>query len=465
MTDVTRLSAGELALGMRGGSLSCAEVMEAFAARIRAHNPRVNALIQVDLDGAMAQAEEADARIARGEPVGPLIGLPIAIKDNFDALGFRTTYGAPALRENWAREDSLHVARMRAAGAIIVGKTNMPEFAFGPDTDNPLWGRTRNPYRLDRTAGSSSGGTGAALALDMIPLSDGSDLGGSTRVPASWCNVVGFRPSTGVCPKVPSVAPFDRLHVMGPMARRVDDIRLALSVAAGPDPRSPIAAPFGPEEFAGPLTGDLTGFRIAYCANPAGFAIDPEVPAALAPCADALAGAGARVEEADPDIAFMAKSQRVFRALCAAEYAGWAADEFGLELGHTILDLVAQSRRLTGLEIERAYSQRVKAWRRLSAFFERFDLICWPTTAGPAYDPQAPESADFDWGTVYISPALDLPTISVPGGFTRDGLPLGLQIIGPPGCDRRVLEAAEAVERARPLWWSHPPRTTLEAVE
>jgi len=435
--------------------------MDAFADRIERFNPRINAIVQLDLEAARQAARAADESRDQGEKTGPLFGLPVAIKDNFDVAGFRTTYGAAALRNNWPESDSLHVARMKAAGAIVVGKTNMPEFAFGEDTDNPLWGRTRNPYAFGRSVGSSSGGAGAALAMDLVPIADGTDLGGSTRIPASWCNCAGFRPSTGVVPKLPSVAPYDRLHVMGPMARRVDDLRLMLSVVSGRHPHSPIAAPFGPEEFATPLTGNLSGVRIAFSIGADAFRIDPAVTAALSSCGDALADAGAAVTEAHPDISFLARSQPVFRALCAAEYAGWAVDEYGLELGETILDLVGQSRRLTGYEMERAYALRVKAWTRLTAFFDQFDLMCWPTTSGPPFEPASLTSAGFDWDTVYISPALDLPSISVPGGFTADGLPVGLQIIGPPGSDRLVLEAAEAVERGLQVWERNPPAETL----
>lgn len=460
--DITRQSAGVLVAEMRAGHLRCVQVMEAFAQRIERFNNRVNAIIQLDLPKALEAAAAADkARDAGGE-MGPLFGLPVAVKDNYDVVGFRTTYGAPALRNNWPEADSLHIARMKAAGAIIVGKTNMPEFAFGEDTDNPLWGRTRNPYCLSRTAGSSSGGSGAALALDLVALADGSDLGGSTRIPASWCNIVGYRPTTGVVPKVPSVAPFDRLHVMGPMARRVDDIRLSLSVICGRDVRSPITAPFGPQEFAAPLTGNLAGIRIAFSVDSTIFRIDSWVTDALAPCADVLSKAGASVTDAAPDVRFLARSQPVFRALCAAEYAGWAVDEHGLELGHLILDLVGQSRRLTGYEIERANMMRVKAWHRMAKFFDSYDLVCWPTSSGSPFAPDMPGLKEFDWDTVCISPALDLPSISVPAGFTQDGLPTGLHILGPPGSDRLVLEAAEAIERGLQMWQRNPPNEKLE---
>lgn len=464
MTDITRLSAGEIARATSSGAMSCVQVMAAFGERIERLNRRVNAITRSDLAAAMDRAEALDRALAEGVNPGPLFGVPVAIKDNFDVVGFPTTHGAAALRNNRPVADSLHVARMKAAGAVIVGKTNMPEFAFGEDTDNHLYGRTRNPYALDRTAGSSSGGAGAALALDLVPLADGSDLGGSTRIPGAWCNVVGYRPSTGVIPAVPSVAPFDRLHVIGPMARRVDDVRLMLSVSAGADRRSPIAAPFGAEEFAAPLTGELDGLRIAFSIGTAGFPTEPAVTEALSPAADALSNAGAHITVADPKIGFMAKSQRVFRVLCAAEYAGWAADEYGLELDHVILDLVGQARRLTGFEMERAYASRVKAWSILSRFFETHDLICWPTAVCPPFVPGTKEADAMNWDSLYVSPALDLPSISVPAGFTPGGLPAGLQIVGPPGSDRQVLEAAEAVERRLKTWELNPPRVALEAV-
>lgn len=449
---------------MRDGSLRCVDVMAAFADRIQRLNPRVNALVQVDLDGAMQAAEAADAARDAGGATGPLFGVPVAIKDGFEVEGFCTTYGAAALRDNVADQDALHVARLKAAGAIVVAKTNMPEFAFGQDTDNVLWGRTRNPYCLNRTAGSSSGGAGAALALDLVPLTDGSDLGGSTRIPASWCNVVGLRPSAGMIPKSPTPAPFDRFHVVGPMARRVDDIRLALSVMAGPDRASPLAPPIPREAFDQPLQGALPGIRIALTLDHGFFQIDPDVARALAPAADVLANAGAEVIAAAPTFDFVARSQDIFRAICAAEYAGWAVDEHGLELGHTILDLVGQSRHMSGYQLERAYALQTKAWRQAVDFFGRYDLACWPTCAGPAFDPSDPDSQHFNWNTLCVSPALNLPSISVPVGFTSDGLPTGLQIIGPPGSDRLILETAEAVERGLQTWENNPPRENPVAV-
>ena len=464
MQEITRLSAGQLADGMRRGKFRCVEVMRAFLDRIDTHNARVNAIVQLDPHGAMAAAEKADRDREAGLPLGPLFGVPYAVKDGFDAAGFATTYGAAALRNNRVDTDHCHVARMKSAGAIVIGKTNMPEFAFGEDTDNALWGRTRNPYCLDRSPGSSSGGAGAALALDLVPLADGSDLGGSLRIPAAWCNTVGIRPSVGVVPAAPCKAPYDRLHVIGPMARRVDDIRLALSVMAGTDPRSPFVSPVAQDAFDTPLTGDLSGLRIAFSVGKSAFDIDPAVTAALAPCAEVLEQAGATVEGADPNVAFVARGQTVFRAICAADHAGWAADEYGLRLGHTILDLVGQSRRLTGLQIERAKAAQTKGWARLRSFFDSFDLIVWPTTSGPPFFAKDAVEDGYDWGTLLVSPALDLPSVSVPGGMLSGGLPVGLQIIGPPGSDRMVLEAAEAIERGLAVWEKNPPRTDLELV-
>lgn len=470
MNELTRLSARQIASAVQSGDLKAVTVLEAFTQRIESYNARVNAIVQMDLDAAMASAEALDRRQQAGEPLGPLAGVPAAVKDGFDVKGFRTTFGAAALRDNLANRDAVHVDRLRRADALILGKTNMPEFAFGADTDNVLYGRTRNPYALDRTPGSSSGGAGAALAMDLAVYADGSDLGGSSRIPAAWCNVVGFRPTAGIIPMIPSPAPYDRLHVIGPLARRVDDVRLFLSCLSGVHSGSPLNCPVDPAVFEKPLQGHLDGIRIAFSVRSGAFQIQQAITEALLPCAGVLEHAGAVLKEDDPNIAFLARSQPVFRAFCAAEYCGWAADEHGLELGHEVLDLVGHSRRLTGYEIERAHMARAKAWSMLSTFFQRYDLICWPTIGAPPYlaeaakaDPSA-WAEQFGWGPLYVSPALDLPSISVPGGFTTEGLPVGLQIVGPPGKDRLVLEAAEAVERGLKIWEENPPAVLLQSV-
>lgn len=259
---------------------------------------------------------------------------------------------------------------------------------------------------------------------------------------------------------LPSPVPHDRMHLAGPMARRVDDLRLALFTMMGPHPHSPHHPPVGNDLFKRPLTGDLTGIRIGASLGAKSFDVWPSVTSALTPALDVLSNAGAHVAEDDPDIAFLVKSHGVLRDFSGAEYAGWAADEHGLELGFEILDIVATARRRTGAEMERAHLQRAKAWHRLCQFFERHDLLCWPTSCTPAFIPGSKEEEVLDWGPIEISPSLNLPSASVPAGFV-DGLPVGLQFIGPPGSDRLVLEAAEAIERGLKAWERHPPKEGL----
>jgi len=464
MHEITQRSAGEIAHGVKSGDFTCKSVVQAFADRIERLNGRVNAIVQSDLEGALTAAEAQDRSIADGAVPGPLAGVPIAIKDNFDAKGFATTFGAAALRGNRPDGDSLHVARMKAAGAIVMGKTNLPEFAFGEDTDNALWGRTKNPYALNRTAGSSSGGAGAALALDLVALADGSDLGGSVRIPAAWCNLVGLRPTSGVAPTVPTRAPYDKLHVVGPIARCADDVRLAMSVMAGPDPRSPLLSPVGREAFDAPLSGQVQDLRIGFAPTKCGFRIEPTIQSALESAVSALGATGATINDADPGIAFAARQHRVSRAVAAADYAGWAADEHGLELGFVILDLIAEARKMTGFQMERAQRIYDRAWAKLADFFQDHDLLCWPVTTDIPFIAGTSESDKTDWGPVQATPALDLPAASVPAGMSPEGLPIGLQLLGPPGSDRKILEAAAAVERALNVREKNLPQEMLQSI-
>lgn len=465
MSEITRMSAGKIVAAIRSRRLTCAAVMRDFADRIERLNSRINALVQIDLAGAMAMAESLDRRLDAGEDTGLLTGVPYAVKDCFNADGFLTTHGAAALRGNRPTKETLHVTRLRAAGAIPVAKTNIPEFCFAADTENALYGRTRNPYALNRSPGSSSGGSAAALGYDLVALADGSDAAGSIRLPAAWCNVCGLKPTAGTVPVIPpNGRSFDTLHVAGPMARTVDDLRLAMHVMSGPDPRSPLAPPVVADTFAEPLGGDLTRVRIALSLSNRSFRFAPAVTDALSSVPGALELAGATVVDADPGVAFAARQMPVFRARAAADYAGWAADEHGLELGHHILDLIGQSRRLTGYEIERAEEIRGRAWDKMAAFFQEYDLICWPASSAPPFMSDAPDAGATDWGVVEIANLLNLPGAAVPAGMTPEGLPVGIQFMGPPGADRLVLEAARAVEAILKIRESTPAPETLQSV-
>ena len=269
-------TARDLASAIRRRELSAREVVGWHLDRIAAVNPRINAVVSLRPEEALAEADAADHRAAAGEPVGPLHGLPIAIKDLEDTAGIRTTYGSTMFADHVPAVDGLLVQRLRAAGAIVVGKTNTPEFGVGSHTFNEVFGPTRNPWALDRSAGGSSGGAAAALAAGLLPIADGSDHGGSIRNPASFNNVVGLRPTPGLVPSSGAGDGWDPASVLGPMARTVGDLALMLAAISGPDPRSPLS--FGdPAEFRSDLRGELAGVRIAWCPDLGGLPIEPAV--------------------------------------------------------------------------------------------------------------------------------------------------------------------------------------------
>ena len=320
MEDLCAKDAVTLAGMLRRREVSAREAIGAHIARIEALDGAVNAVVTRCFDAALAKAAAADAALARGESTGLLHGLPVAHKDLFDTAGVRTTHGSPLFAENVPSRDALVVQRMSAAGAISLGKTNVPEFGAGSHTVNPVFGATRNPFDLTRSAGGSSGGAAAALAARMICLADGSDLGGSLRNPASFCNVVGLRPSPGRVPDWPFSDVADVLGVAGPMARTVADVALLLMVLSGPDPRVPLALDVAPpvaepDQIAGLLERDLRGVRVAWSAD-LGLPVEPVVLETLAPARQLLADLGCEVIEAAPDLSgadFVFRTWRAFR--------------------------------------------------------------------------------------------------------------------------------------------------------
>jgi len=280
-TDVCFMKATELVARIRARQVSVTEVVEAHLAQIERLNPKVNAIVTLTAERALADARAKDAALARGDAAGALLGLPVAHKDLVPTRGIRTTYGSPIYRDHVPDEDALIVERIRTAGAVTLGKTNTPEFGAGSQTFNEVFGRTLNPYDPGRTCGGSSGGAAVALACGMVPIADGSDMGGSLRNPASFCNVVGLRPSPGRVPVWPSEAAWFTFSVQGPMARTVEDAALLLSAIAGPDRRSPIAIAEPGERFRAPLGRDFRGVRIAWSRDLGGLPVDRRVTAVL----------------------------------------------------------------------------------------------------------------------------------------------------------------------------------------
>lgn len=474
--DVCSRSAVEMRSLLSSGAISARELLEAHLARIEAINPAVNALVTLTPELAMDRAAEADRAHAKGESLGLLHGLPVAHKDLASTAGVRTTFGSPLFADFVPDTDSLIVERQRRAGAVMVGKTNTPEFGAGSHTFNPVFGTTLNPYDLGRTAGGSSGGAAAALATRMLPLCDGSDLGGSLRNPAAFCNIVGFRPSPGRVPALPTENAWFPLSVEGPMARTVVDVALYLRAMAGPDRRSPISIPESPDIFAGSLERDLTGVRVAWSPDLGGLPVDPAIRAGLAHVPDTLSDLGCEVVAAWPDLS---DAPQVFQAL-----RGWA---FALKYGPLLADHRDRMKETVVWNIERGLSmtvpEHVDASRRHTGLFSRvaefmspegggFDFLACPVTQVPPFPATTEYPTEID-GTpleTYIDwmrACSDItvtthPAISVPAGFTPDGLPVGLQLVGRHRADRAVLELAHAWERATEWWRRTPPDLDLD---
>jgi amidase len=466
--DICFLSARELTRRMRTRELSAREVTEAHLARIEAVNPRVNAIVTLTAERAMREAAAADELLAGGAEPPPLHGLPVAHKDTHQTAGVRTTSGSPRLADHVPDTDELVVERMRAAGTIMLGKTNVPEFAAGSHTFNPIFGVTRNPYDLSRSAGGSSGGAAAALACGMQPVADGSDLGGSLRNPASFCNVVGVRPSPGRVPSWPVEAAWSALGVQGPMARTVADAALLLSVLAGPDPRSPLALETPGSAFAVPLDRDLSGLRVAWAPRLDGsLPFEPEVVATLEPAVKVFAELGCTVEEACPDLSGAEEVFRTLRAWQLELALGAVLDQPGEPLKASLAGNIEDGRRLTGPDVGRAAVLQTRLYHRTRKFFERYDVLLAPVCQVVPFDADLeyptrvagePAPSYLDWmRSAYLISATGCPALSVPAGFTEGGLPVGLQVIGPHRADLTVLQAGHAFEQATTHGAHRPP--------
>jgi amidase len=469
--DIVFGSAIELSAALRSRQLSARELVEANLAQIERVNPAVNAVITLVAERALAEADAADARLASGAEVGALHGLPILHKDTHATAGIRTTRGSRLFAEHVPERDELLIERERAAGAISLGKTNTPEFAAGSHTFNEVFGLTRNPYDPSRSAGGSSGGAAAALACGLAPLADGSDTGGSLRNPASFCNVVGLRPSPGRVPTWPAVSGWSTLTVQGPMARTVADVALLLSVIAGPTSRSPIALDDPGATFAPPLDREVAGLRIAWSADLGGAVpVDREVRDVVTAQAAVFAQLGCIVEEACLDFAGADEVFRTMRGLQFERELGALRDAHPDRMKASVVWNVDQGRRLTGPDVARAQALQTELYHRARLFFERFDALVLPVSQVPPFDAalEYPTEVDgvaqdtyLDWmRSAYLVSALGHPALAVPAGFTTAGLPIGVQIVGAHRADLTVLQIGHAYEQA--THWSdrHPTVAT-----
>jgi amidase len=463
VSDLCLLDAVAIAGMLRRREVSAREVVAAHIARVEAFDPVINAIVTRTFDAALSRAAAADEAMAGGRPLGLLHGLPVAHKDLADTAGVRTTYGSPLFADHVPDRDALVVERMARAGAISLGKTNTPEFGAGSHTVNAVFGATHNPYRLDRSAGGSSGGAAAALAARMVTLADGSDLGGSLRNPASFCNVVGLRPSPGRVPGWPHADVADMFAVSGPMGRTVADTALLLAVLAGPDPRVPLALDQPPPALAEPadiaalLARDPAGIKVAWSPD-LGLPVEADVTQVLAPARHLLADLGCQVTDATPDLTGADEVFRTFRAFAFATFrAGFLADH-PEQVGPNVTWNIRRGLELTTSDLSRATVLRAELASRISTFFAEFDILACPVSQVAPFDVSLdwvhhidgqPLHTYLDWmASCYLISATGLPAISVPAGFATHGLPVGLQLVGRRRADWDLLGLARAFESA-----------------
>jgi amidase len=451
-------SAVEMAQLIRKKKLSAREALAEHLKQIDRVNPKVNAIVTLAADQAAEAASRADEMQAHGDTLGPLHGLPVAHKDLFETPGIRTTFGSPIYRDYVPTEENIVVERMRRAGAIMVGKTNTPEFGAGSQTFNAVFGATRNPYDPSKTCGGSSGGAAVALACGMVPIASGSDSGGSLRNPAAYCNVVGFRPSIGRVPNPKASLGWSTLSTMGCLGRSVADLSFSLSTIAGPDPGTPLSINEPGGAFARPLDHNFKGVRIAWCRNLGGVPFDPRIRKVVDVHRATFESLGCSVEEAEPDFSPAEISFRTLRAWTAATNYAKLLQQHPAAFKDTLKDEIQRGLNLTGQDVARAEVAHTLIWRGFQVFLEKYDYFILPTTQLPAFDVNTPYPTEIasqrldnyiDWmkSCWYIS-ATGNPAASVPAGFTPEGLPVGVQIVGRDKQDFTVLQLAHAFEQA-----------------
>jgi amidase len=472
--DLCFTPAAELVRLYRARKASPLEVLQAVLARVDALNPRLNACVTLDREGALAAARAATRALGRGRPLPPLHGVPVSIKDLTPTRGIRTTKGS-RVHEHWVPdEDALIVARLKAAGAIVLGKTNTPEFGAGANTFNAIFGATRNPWDPALTCGGSSGGAAVALATGMGPIAEGSDLGGSLRIPAAFCGVVGFRTTPGLVPKYPEDLAWDGLSVTGPMARTVGDVALMLSVVAGPDDRAPLSYAVDPREFLRAVRApSVRGWRAAWTPDLGGLLpVDAEIARVCQDAVRVFRSLGVRVEPASPDMSGVHEIVLATRGLSMVARHADKLPRWRDQMQAGLVWNIEQGLALTAREIARGETLRTALWHRVRAFMETRDLLLLPTTAVPPFPVEQPYPREIDgkpletyiqWAYLtYAVTLTGLPAISVPCGFTRSGLPVGLQIVGRRRQEAAVLRAAAAFEAAAP-WADRIPPLVAQA--
>ncbi len=517
-------TAVELARLIRERELSCIEVMRAHIEQIERVNPKVNAVCTLVTESALKQAEALDkvgvqggsprsrSGGAKGASVSPLLGLPVGVKDLQATAGIRTTYGSRIYKDFVPEDDSLIVQRYKAAGAIVIGKTNTPEFGAGSHTFNEVFGKTLNPYDLTKTCGGSSGGSAVGLACGLFPVATGSDLGGSLRNPAAWNNVVGIRPSIGRIPRRPNALGWNSLSVDGPMGRTVADVALQMSIAAGPDSAAPVSFDDDPAMFAQRMEWDAQAgrpvdvlrqvrgvrrrrrIRIAWSRDLGRYPIDPAVTSVVDGQRKVFESLGCEVEDASPDLSDADEIFQVYRAYAFAQQHERHLSEHRDLMKQTVVWNTEQGLKLSALDMARAEEKRTRLYERAVSFFEMYDFLVLPTTSVPPFPVDQEYVTEIngvklktyiDWFAIcYAISVTGFPAISVPAGFTgplkakrptpaprarsllkepavtgrTSGLPVGLQIVGGPRQDLAVLQIAHAYEQSTHIGEMRPGR-------
>jgi amidase len=457
--EICFLSLRALTTLIRERQLSAREVMTAQLERIRRWNPKLNAIVaKLDDESCLELADAADAHLARGDAPGRLHGVPWAFKDLEPAVGFPWTRGSTVFRDDMPASDSVLVERLRQAGVVPIGKTNTPEFGMGGQSYNSVYGTTRNPYDLTKTAGGSSGGGAAAVASGMLAAADGSDLGGSLRNPASFNNIVGMRPSAGLVPLSPTVLPFYGLLVKGPMARSVSDVAYLLDAMVGADPRDPTSVNSVPNGFTGPLHRDFKGTRIAWCPDLGRLPVDRRVHEVIAAQRQVFESLGCITEEIAPDLSAAEEVFLTLRAFRSWIMMGPLLKDHRAKLKPEAVAELEAGARISSAQLSSALLRQGEILDSVRRFYEHYDFIAcaatqvppfdaschWPTqVSGQAMEHYMAWLRSLYWITVTANPA-----VVVPAGFTAEGLPVGIQIVGRYRDDWGALQLAHAIEQA-----------------
>jgi Asp-tRNA(Asn)/Glu-tRNA(Gln) amidotransferase A subunit family amidase len=486
MESIAYTSASDLVGQIRGGSLSPVEVVDTCIENIEERNEDTNAFVTVLDEEARQRAREAERAIKEGQDLGPLHGVPVALKDGFNfKAGVRSTLGSMVFDEFVPEKTAEPIRRLEAAGAIVVGQTNVPEFGHKATTDNRLFGATSTPFDLDRNSGGSSGGSAAAVADGLVPIAEGTDVGGSVRIPAAACGVVGYKPTFGRIPEVSRpnafIAHTPFLHT-GPITRTVKDAALALDVMAGPHPRDPLCLPESDSDFVGAVEQGIENWSVAYSPDLDVFPVEERVSRVVERSLAGFNDAGAVVEEVEvgidiPQKELSAMLNRQVGGQIQSTVEGFKMEGIDLlgehrnELCERLVSVIEATRERTIVEHQRDEFLRTDVFDAIQDVFESHDLLVTPTLTVPPVEnekdgqtvgPTTVNGEEVDpligWCLTYPLNYTGHPAVSVPAGFTDDGLPVGLQIVGQRFDDEAVLAAAAAFERTRPWHDAYPPR-------